>query len=109
MDMTKSECDLICGKILDFLVGLRNGTEISTTEAFFKVFGADCLSSCSCTVEGVEIKNIDFFAIDRAVRENAGNRDLVLDGSKYSNQHLGLPYNIRYVIKKSHKTKSKGD
>lgn len=107
--MTKYESELICGKILDFLKGLRTGTEISTTEAFFKVFGVDCLSSCSCTIEGVEIKNVDFFVIDRAVRENAGNRGLVLDGSKYCNQHLGLPYNIRYVVKKSHKTKSKGD
>ena len=107
--MTKIESELICGKILDFLKYLRTGTEISTTEAFFKVFGADCLSSCSWTIEGVESQNIDFFVIDRAVRENAGTRDLVLDGSKYSNQHLGLPYNVRYVVRKSYKTKSKGD
>lgn len=86
--------------LLDYIETLRSRTEISTSEAFIKVFGAECLSKRSCNVDDQTIENIDFFDVDRAVRANASKRNLILDSSKYDGQHIGLPYNIRYVIRK---------
>ena len=86
--------------LLDYIETLRCRTEISTSEAFLKVFGAECLSKRRCNVDDQTIENIDFLDVDRAVRANASKRNLVLDSSKYNGQHIGLPYNIRYVIRK---------
>ena len=92
--------DKIVEILLDYIEGLQNGTQISTCEVFFKVFGAECLSTCSCTINGQLIENIDFFDVDSAVKAGAKKRNLTLDSSEYDGQHIGLPYNIRYVVKK---------
>ena len=99
MSNTESN-EKISNALLDYIETLRSRTEISTSEVFIKVFGAECFSKCSCMIEDQLIENIDFFAVDRAVRANAIKLNLILDSSKYDGQHIGLPYNIRYVIKK---------
>ena len=86
--------------LLDYIETLKSRTEISTSEAFLKVFGAESLSNSSCYIDGQMVENIDFFEVDRAVRSNASKHNLILDSSKYDGQHIGLPYNIRYAIKK---------
>lgn len=95
-----SSIEKISNALLDYIETLRSRTETSTAEVFIKVFGAECFSKCSCVIEDQLIDNIDFFEIDRAVRANAMKRNLILDSSKYDDQHIGLPYNIRYIVRK---------
>lgn len=90
----------ISNALLDYYETLRPQTEISTYEAFLKVFGVKFLSNRSCVIEGESVSDIDFFEVDRAIRANAKKRNLILDSSKYEGKDIGLPYTIRYVIKK---------
>ncbi len=101
--------DKISDALLDYIESLPRGKEISTSEAFIKVFGAECFSNCSCSLGEYLIANIDFFEIDSIVKQKAPKRNLILDSSKYDNQHVGLPFNIPYVITKKSKAQERRD
>ena len=90
----------ISEELLNYIETLPNGKEISTGEAFSKVFGVDCFLNCRCSLGELLIENINFFEIDDAVKLKATQRNLILDSSKYAYQPMGLPFNIPYVIKK---------
>lgn len=87
-------------KIVEYLLTLPEGTEISTSEAADAVFG------CTFTEDGeykfgeTIVTFEEYFDIHHAVHKKAKKKGLILDDSKYDDMVVGLLFNIPYVIKR---------
>ena len=77
----------IAKQVVAYLVTLPVGTEISTWKATKNSYGID------------NLEDIDLFEINKQLPKIAKEKGLELDGSKYNDCVVGLPFNIPFVIK----------
>ena len=92
--MEKTKITEIANKLLEYIATLPAGTEISTSEAITAVYGGCYNENNECVIDDEVLDSYELIPIDYAVRDNAKNFGIRLDGSKYAGMVLGLPCNI---------------
>ena len=92
--MEKTKIIETANKLLEYIATLPAGTEISTSEAIVAVYGRCYNENNKCVIDDEVLDSYELIPIDYAVRENAKNFGIRLDGSKYAGMVLGLPCNI---------------
>ncbi len=82
----------ISNKIVDYLISLPEGTELSTSEAYKLVYNREYYD--------LELEfSFEFvFELNSMVLKMAKQKGLILDDSKYNDMETGLPFNIPYVV-----------
>ena len=99
----------IASGIVDYLLTLQEGTEISTMEAIEKLYEFEVTAESEYKVAGESIADMTLFAIDRDIRRMARKKGIVLDSSKYEGMPMGMPFAIPYVIRKGGKRMAAAD
>jgi hypothetical protein len=79
----------ILEKMIEFIKGVEDGAEYSTTE-IFKELGIN--------YEGAD--TYDLFELDYQLKKEARKHKIILDSSKYNDMVVGTPFNIPYVVRK---------
>lgn len=87
-------------KIVEYLLTLPEGTEISTSEAANAVFGCTFADSGDYKFGETIVTFEEYFDIHHAVHKKAKKKGLILDDSKYDDMVIGLLFNIPYEIKR---------
>lgn len=79
--------------IVDYLLSLPEGTELSTSEAYKTVYHREYYD--------LELEfSFEFaFELNAMVIKTAKRKGLILDDSKYNDMETGLPFNIPYVVR----------
>ena len=93
----------IVKEIVDYLLTLPEGTEVSTGQVIEKLYGNNYLNSEGYDIYGKRYYFDDFFKIDNRVYALAKKRGLILDGSKYEGTVTGLPFDVPYVLRRKRK------
>ncbi|MGN0907087.1 MAG: hypothetical protein ACI4NM_08055 [Bullifex sp.] len=76
--------------ILDYLVTLPEGTEITIVQALRNLE--------EYFLKAGEYSDRDLFEINPAVRKRASEKELFLYGSKYDDAPMGLPFHIPFTV-----------
>lgn len=82
----------ILGKMIEFIKGVEDGAEYSTTE-ILKELG----------INYEEADTYDLFELDYQLKKEARKHKIILDSSKYNDMVVGTPFNIPYVVRKKKK------
>lgn len=89
----------IADKILNYLLSLPEGTEITTSQALKNM----CDGATKAGESGIlcpELSTRDLFEINLAVRKGASEKGLILDDSKYTDAPMGLPFHNPYTVRR---------
>ena len=86
--MDKAKINKVVEMVVEHLVSLPVGTELTTREATKQVYG----------LEGIE--DMELFEIDKQVRKKVKKVGLILDDSKYNDCIVGLLFNIPFIVKR---------
>lgn len=92
--MEKTKIIEVANKLLEYIVTIPAGTEIATSEAIIAVYGRCYNENNDCVIDGEVLTTHELILLDYAVHDNATKYGIRLDGSKYANMVLGLPFNI---------------
>ncbi len=84
----------MANKIVEYLMTLPEGSELSTSEAYKVVFNREYYDL------ETEYDFLFAFDLNAQVWRVAKRKGLILDDSKYADMATGLPFNIPYVVKK---------
>lgn len=79
----------ILGKMIEFIKGVEDGAEYSTTEILNEL--------------GINYEETDtyyLFELDYQLKKEARKHKIILDSSKYNDMVVGTPFNIPYVVRK---------
>ena len=79
----------ILGKTIEFIKGVEDGAEYSTTEI---------LNELGINYE--ETDTYDLFELDYQLKKEVRKHKIILDSSTFEGMAVGLPYNIPFVIRK---------
>ena len=79
----------ILEKMIEFIKGVEDGAEYSTTEI---------LKELGINYEGAD--TYDLFELDYQLKKEARKHKIILDSSKYNDMVVGTPFNIPYVVRK---------
>lgn len=79
----------ILGKMIEFIKGVEDGAEYSTTE-ILKELG----------INYEETDTYDLFELDYQLKKEVRKHKIKLDSSAFEGMAVGLPYNIPFVINK---------
>lgn len=95
----------IVSAVIQQLRKTENGTQTCTSQLVDAVFSYKTFSNGTYFYEECSIEDMEFFEIDRMVREQAPKEGIILDSSRYAGMAIGLPYNCPYVVR--HKKRRK--
>ena len=79
----------ILEKMVEFIKGVDDGAEYSTTEI---------LKELGINYEGAD--TYDLFELDYQLKKEVRKHKIKLDSSKYNDMVVGTPFNIPYVVRK---------
>lgn len=88
----------IVSAVMQQLRKTKNGTQTCTSQLVDAVLTYKAFSNGTYFYEECKIEDMEFFEIDRKVREQASKERIVLDSSRYAGMAIGLPYNCPYIV-----------
>ena len=96
--MEKAVLNKIVSAVIQQLRETKNGTQTCTSQLVDAVLTYKIFSSGTYLYEECAIEDMEFFEVDRMVREQASKEGIVLDSSSYAGMAIGLPYNCPYIV-----------
>ena len=97
--MEKAVLNKIVSAVIQQLRETKNGTQTCTSQLVDAVLNYKTFSNGTYFYEECAIGDMEFFEIDRKVREQAPKEGIVLDSSRYAGKAIGLPYNCPYIVR----------
>lgn len=97
----------IIAQAVSYLKTLPDGTEISTSEALKASCGFDYDPNGEYLVGNTPVDFKGMFELDRDIRKAARKAGMKIDDSLYSDQVVGLPFNVPYLVSKRQKRPTK--
>ena len=98
--MKTAKIKIIVKNLLSYLEGLPLGSEISTYEAIWAVYGKGLCPAGTAAIDNEQYASQDLMAVDLALSKSARRKGLILDKSAYDGCAVGLPYAIPFVLRR---------